>query len=265
MRVSKREYFSYLRKPKPSSNEPIAKSIGIYELALMIARKTKFRVWDVKEVLEEVGPAIYAQLLQRKTVELGGINIRSKWQRLNFPRYVQDENIWQFGYFKPMIDMEKQNHMLYYGVDTVPSAGFVESIAPYMSNGEKTIEDLTNSSNAIAKETAQLGKDMVVRDDNTIIYAEGSKMKKTRWFREDFHPDILERRRYHYKKRFVVEDYMKGCEEGIYPNEQYPSMSEYVRDRMCEAGYSHWFAGVDSEEPDDDILENEEEEDAELS
>ena len=94
MRVSKREYFSYLRKPKPSSNEPIAKSVGIYDLALMIARKTKFRVWDVKEVLEEVGPAIYAQLLQRKTVDVDGVNIGSKWKGIEFARCVKDEKIW---------------------------------------------------------------------------------------------------------------------------------------------------------------------------
>ena len=262
MRVSKREYFSYLRKPKPSSNEPIAKSVGIYDLALMIARKTKFRVWDVKEVLEEVGPAIYAQLLQRKTVDLDGVNIRSKWQRLDFPRYVQDEKIWQFGYYKPMIDFEKPYHMLYYGVDTVVPKGFVESIVPYMSNGEQTLEDLISTSNAVAKETAQLGKSMVVRDDDTIIYPEGSRYKKVRKFRENFHPDILERRRFMMKKGALANEYRRGVEEGIYPNDEFPTMGHFFGKKMREAGFGNWYSNNTTNDDDEEILEPEEDENA---
>lgn len=264
MRVAKREFYEYLKKPQPNSPEPLAKTVGIYDLSLLIARKTKFRVWDVKEVLEEVGPAIYAQLLQRKTVNLGGVNIRSKWQRLDFPRYVQGENIWQFGYFKPMIDFEKPYHMLYYGVNTVGPKGFVESIAPYMPNGEKTLEDLINSSNAAAKETAQLGKDMVVSKNNTIIYPEGSRLKKTRYFREDFHPDILERRRYHTCKSVAIARYKKGQAEGIYPNDEFPGMGSYIRNMLHEYGFDNWLvSGRDIEtEDEDDILEAEEKDDA---
>lgn len=260
MRVAKREFYEYLRKPKPSSKEPIAKSVGVYDLALMIARKTKFRVWDVKEVLEEVGPAIYAQLLQRKTVDLGGMNIRSKWQRMDYPRYVQDEGIWQFGYFKPMIDFEKPNHMLYYGKTCVVPDGFVESIIPYMSNGEKTLDDLVESANAAAKETAQLGKDMVVDENSMTIPPEGSR-RKPRRFREDWHPTVLERRRYMMRKGALANEYRRGVADGTFPNEEYPNMGIYFKKRLPEYGFGAWVGSPD-EDATEEILESEEEDDA---
>ena len=161
-----------------------------------------------------------------------------------------------------MIDFEKPYHMLYYGVDTVVPKGFVESIVPYMSNGEQTLEDLISTSNAVAKETAQLGKSMVVRDDNTIIYPEGSRYKKVRKFRENFHPDILERRRFMMKKGALANEYRRGVEEGIYPNEEFPTMGHFFGKKMREAGFGNWYSNNTTNDDDEEILEPEEDENA---
>ena len=73
MRPVNRDKFNVLRRPDPKSEEPIMPSVGTYEMARMISKKTKFRVLDVKEVLDEVGPCIYGILLQRKSVNFDEI------------------------------------------------------------------------------------------------------------------------------------------------------------------------------------------------
>lgn len=240
MKILKKEFYTFLRKPAPSSGEPIAEEVGIYQLSTMIAKKTKFRVADVQEVLREVGPAIFALLLQRKSVKLGYINIGSRWRRTEWPRYVQDEEMWQFGYFVPTLCLERSALMLYRGDIPTKTDEIAEEVAPYMPNGERTVEDIVETSKAVAKENAALGRNYIVDKDGYVIPPEGSKKKKY-LFDENFHPTYYERYRFLMLRRTFAKEWKTGLANGTFPTEEFPDMYTYSVTKLKEAGFE---AGV---------------------
>lgn len=236
MRILKKEFYDCLRKPYPSSGEPIAEEVGVYQLSRMIAKKTKFRVADVQEVLKEVGPAIFALLLQRKSIKLGHINICSRWHRTEWPRYVQDEQMWQFGYFVPTLLLEQADLLAYIGKTSNRTDAVAEEVSPYLSNGEKTIEDIIETSKAVAKENAALGKDFIIDEDGYVIPPEGSKKKKY-LFDENFHPTYYERYRFAMLRRRFAKEWKIGVREGKFPTEEFPDMFTYSVANLREAGF----------------------------
>lgn len=210
MRALSAKVFKELNKPSRFSTEPIAKEIGTYDMARMIAKKTKFRVMDVKEVLDEVGPCIYGILLGRKTAKFDGIYIRSKWRRLRFPRFIRYEGtngadgFWTFGYYYPIVDMDKSFYMLYAGNDGSFSEDFVNRIEAYIDCEFDDADDLVTYSRCMMDETGQLGKDQVIDDEGYTIPM--PPRRKRYKFDPDFHPTMLERRRYQrMKRRFLCE------------------------------------------------------------
>lgn len=211
MRPVSRDKFNSLRKPGPNTKEPIAKSVGTYDMARMISKKTKFRVLDVKEVLDEVGPCIFGILLQRKTVDFGGLYIRTSWNRLRFPRFVgfegpsDDKGYWTFGYYLPKIDMDKQYEMMYAGAKGVCPDSVWERIKAYMPEFVHNPDEAQEYSLNIMAETGQLGKETVIDEDGYTIPIP-PRRKKYKWD-PDFHPSWIERFRYRMLKRRFLSEY----------------------------------------------------------
>lgn len=211
MRPVGRDVFNDLNKPLPSSEEPEMPYVGTYDMARMISKKTKFRVLDVKEVLDEVGPCIYGILLQRKSVRFGGIYLRSAWTRFRFPKFVRfegpndDNGYWTYGYLKPKIEMDKQYQLLYSGERGYFPDKFIETIMPYVPDGITNIDDVLQYSISMMEETCQLGKNLVIDEDGYTIPMPPRRKKYK--FDPGFHPTWLELIRYKKLKRRLFAEY----------------------------------------------------------
>ena len=239
MKGIRRQDIESLRKPTSSSKEPIAEIVGTYYMARMISKKTKFRVLDVKEVLDEVGPCIYALLLQRKTINFNGINIRSKWFRHGYPKYIRtnghlnDEGYWTYGYFKPTIDFEKKEYLMYGGFSGEHMDDYMnpllERVTPYLPEGINTEQDLIEYVDGIIKETCQLGKDYIIDEEGYVIPI--PPKRKRHKFNPDFHPNIIERIRYKMlRKRYLIEYHNSK-------NTDNPLPFEYVFESLAKHGF----------------------------
>jgi hypothetical protein len=211
VRPVNRDKFNVLRRPDPKSEEPIMPSVGTYEMARMISKKTKFRVLDVKEVLDEVGPCIYGILLQRKSVNFDGITIRSAWNRFRFPRFIRFESsndnngYWAFGYLLPKIEFEKQMEMMYAGAVGAFPKKFLDKIRAYVPSFLETAEDIRQYSLDMMAETGQLGKETCVDKEGYTIPMPPRRKKYK--FNPDFHPTWIERFRYRMLRRRLLSEY----------------------------------------------------------
>lgn len=234
MRSVDPKVFKDLNKPSRFSTEPVAKEVGTYDMARMIAKKTKFRVLDVKEVLDELGPCVYGILLSRKTAKFDSIYIRSKWKRFRFPRFVRYEGpndnngYWTYGYYYPIIDMDKPFYMLYAGKAGSMSEEFIDRIEAYVDCEFDDANDLVTYSRSMMDETGQLGKDQVVDKEGYTIPL--PPRRKRYFFDPDFHPTFLEKRRYQrLKRRFL-------CEYHAYKYSDTPLPFSYVWDSLKASG-----------------------------
>lgn len=214
MKIIPHELFKPIRKDIPSQNLPKNKNVGIYEMACMIAKKTKFRVSDIQEVLDEVGPCIYGILLSRKTANFGNIKIASRWTRLKYPRYVRNgDGYWVFGYFMPSVQFDKMSELMYDASDAFYSEEFINNLKYYFDKNIENEEDVKNKVLDIMSETCKNGKEFVVGEDGHILPIPGLlRQAKTYKFDEDFHPSWFEKQIYFNARRHYIKE-MKKMQE----------------------------------------------------
>lgn len=239
MRPTARKYFDGLNRPKEDCIEPVPRAIGTYDMARMIAKKTKFRVLDVKEVLDEVGPCIYGILLSRQSIRFDGLNIRSAWKRFGRPKFIRfeggsdDNGYWTYGYFYPQIDMEKQWQMLYSGAKGSMPKEFIDRIKPYLPEGIETPDDIYIYCTSIMEETAQMGKNTVVDEYGFTIPLPPRRRRYK--FDPNFHPTAREWREYLYKKGKLLLEYHELKRNGKKPS--FGMVWEGLKDTMIYRKY----------------------------
>lgn len=231
MRIINKEKFDSLTS-YTTKNEPVADEVGIHKLSTMIAHKTKFRVADVEEVMKEAAFALYALLLERKTVNLGGIKLKTKWFPYEEPRYVRLGNgYWTFGYYFPRIEMVKDGRLLYSGRDGEFNPDFIEGILPYLPDDVKNEEDIIKFSLDIMEATCQEGKDVIIDEEGYIIQTDPKKKRK--YFDETFHPTYLEMVHYHMARKKAIGEYYKKKNDG----EDVGDLNDYVYSQLRERGF----------------------------
>lgn len=205
--------FDNLKNPTESCNEPLSDEVGVHAISKMIAKKTKFRVADVEEVMREVGPVIFAILLARKTVDLDGVYLRNRWVPNDIPRYIRNgDGFWTFGYFNPKLELDRQKRSMYIGKDIVYRDNIVEDTAPYLSDEIKTADDMRALSIAYMKETGALGKELLVDEEG--YYFTNKKKGRKRFFDKDFHPTWGELMSYYANRHRAIQKYQKLKSEG---------------------------------------------------
>lgn len=211
MKIIPHELFKPIRKDSKNADIPKNKTVGVYEMACMIAKKTKFRVSDIQEVLDEVGPCIYGILLSRRSAKFGNVVISSRWTRLKYPRYVRNEDgYWVFGYFMPAVQFDKMSEKMYDASDAVYSEEFIENLRYYFSKDIETEDDAKKRVLEIMKETCQLGKNTVVGEDGRILLIPGLlRQAKTYKFDEDFHPSWFDKQIYYNVRRHYIKEMKK--------------------------------------------------------
>lgn len=204
--------FSCLKTPSKDTKEPIAEEVGIHYLSRMISKKTKFRVADVEEVVRELSSVVYSMILDRKTVNLDGMYIRSKWQELEKPMYIRDgEGYWIFGYFYPKIEMDMTKRNLYSGKDISYNEKLCDKIIPYCPDYVEDFEDLKEYIYNRIKSTSKLGKAMLVDEDGYII---NPNSKKKKYFDEEFHPTWGEICKYHAARSRAIKKWKELRDSG---------------------------------------------------
>lgn len=230
--------FENLKTPTESCNEPIAQEVGTYNISRMIAKKTKFRVCDVEEVVKELGSVLFMLLLERKTVNLDGLYLRNRWNPLNEPKYIRnDEEYWTFGYFNPKVELDLQKRSLFIGKDISYKDEFIEKLLPYAPDGIESIEDLRALSLEIMKETCKDGKDVIVGEDGYII----SDSKKKKFFDENFHPTWGEYAKYHSERKKAIKRYWELRRSG-----EEVDFKEFVTNELEKGGFKIGHEGSDS-------------------
>lgn len=224
--------FDYLRAPADIPKEPVAKEVGSYYIAKKIAKKLKFRVEDVNEVLKELGPAIFGVLLERKSIDLGNITIRSKWEPFEAPRYIRnDPEHWAFGYYAPAIDMNMRSRLLYSGKKSeLFNQEFWDEIEPYLPDEIESFDDIRQFQHDIQTENSKLGKNLLV-DEEGYLYLRGNQTKR-RYFDENFHPTWFESMRYHAVRQKAIAEYWRRKRDG-----EEVGFREIVFGRLREAGF----------------------------
>lgn len=211
MKIIPDSFFKSIRKDMPKECLPKSKNVGIYEMACMIAKKTKFRVSDIQEVLEEVGPCIYGILLNRKTANFGNIVISSRWNRLKYPRFVRnDEGYWVFGYYLPGIQFDKMCEKMYYASDAVYTEDFLQNLKYYFSNEIESVEEAKEKVNNIISETSKQGKHLVV-DENSYIKPIPDLLRQAKIYKfdEEFHPSWFEKQKFFNVRRHYIKEMKK--------------------------------------------------------
>lgn len=204
-----------MKRPTPSVNEPKSEEVSVYALSKMISEKTKFRIVDVEEVVREVGNAIFKILADRKSVTLGGINIRSKWERLEYPKYVRDgDGYWVYGYYKPVIDMDNRYRLTYIGKTCEFKDSDLKQLSPYFDKNIDTQEDIAEYCKKTMSETSKDGRYVCIDEDGYLIYREDSKKKKKIKFNENFHPTWAEKQKYYFTKGALLREYKRKLDAG---------------------------------------------------
>lgn len=220
---------------KTEDNEPEAEMCNMYDMARKIAKKTKFRVIDVMEVLREVGPCMYMMLLERKSVNLGCIKIRSKWKRFIYPRYVHDKDFsfWSFGYYYPIITFDNKYKYLYEGISRAKADVTVNEISPYFPDGVNNIEDLKKYVKKILYETSSKGKDVIIDSEGYVKPYVQEKINTKRYkFDENFHPTFIEKKVYFAKRRKYINEWRRLVENG-----RTDLKFDYVINKLREEGF----------------------------
>ena len=246
MTIVQPKNFESLRPAPYNTEEPTAKEVGVHELSRKIAHKTKFRVVDVEEVVTEACYALYAMLLERKSVNLNGLYLQNRWNPLVEPRYVRNEDgYWTFGYFSPKIEFDTQRRMMFIGQNGVYRDDFMEKILPYLDEDIEDSDDLRDAVLETMKETSQLGKNILVDEDG--MFLPKGKTKK-RFFDEDFHPTFGEISSYNAAKRRALRKYWEKKRSG-----EEPDFIEFIKSEIESEGFTFGsYKDIDEDEGDEE-------------
>lgn len=231
MRIISKENLDQLL-PYALKDEPIADEVSVHKLSTMIAHKTKFRVSDVEEVIKEIGPALCSLLIQRKTMNFGGVKIRNRWVPYEEPKYIRNgDGYWTFGYFMPKVEFNKDARLMYSGRSGGFSEDFVDSLLPYMPDEIKNEDDIVKLSYDLMEATGQLGKGVIVDEEGYIV--QKNPKKKRRYFDETFHPTYAERMNFIIAQRSAYKEYNERTKagEGLGP------ASLFVIQKMKDNGF----------------------------
>ena len=204
---------------------PKAPVVSLGGLAKMVAKKTKFRVVDVEEVLDEAVEAIFALLLQRKSVDLHGLYLESAWHRYRGPIYFHNPEKWNFGYYIPELKMARNRKSMLIHSFGEKTDKVLEKVRPYLPDDlvDATNEEIYDYLTDMFYSSGEDGKEVVVSPNNKVYNMKGKETKRS--FDEDYHPDFLEAA----QRSMAVKRIIKEIGEMVKENPELDFKTEFDR------------------------------------
>lgn len=201
----------------------------------MIAKKTKFRVSDILEVINCFCDVSALLIAQRKTLDLKWFKIYNKWERDAMPKYkrIPGNEHWSFGRFIPTLYLTPKLFALFCGHERYDSDNFYRVILPYVPEEMRTRHKVVKSIQEKIVIDDLLGKPFMVDEESFIIKRDCDKYKKRRFFDEDFHPTYLEASRYRKRKMHYIYLYWQKKKAGEYDG----SFSDFVYGNLTREGF----------------------------